>query len=196
MSVFVKICGLTDAQGIAAAVSAGADAVGFVFYEKSSRNLDISTAIELMSSVPAGLTKVAVMLHPDATYCSEVLAAIRPDALQTDAADFDYISLPDDVSAWPVIREDNGAIADELPELYLYEGSASGVGELVDWRRASELASRGRMILAGGLSASNVATAIRQVQPWGVDVSSAVESAPGRKDAGMIREFIAAARAT
>jgi phosphoribosylanthranilate isomerase len=195
VNAMVKICGLTDAASVTAAVNAGADAVGFVFYEKSPRNLDIASAVELMSAVPGGVTRVAVMLHPDAAFCEQVLAAVKPDVLQTDAADFDYIALPDGVAAWPVIRENKILDFGELPEQYLYEGAGSGKGETVDWTRASSIATHGRMILAGGLTASNVATAIRQVRPWGVDVSSAVESAPGQKDANKIQAFIAAAKA-
>ena len=191
----VKICGLTDADNVAAAVRAGADAVGFVFYEKSPRNLDIARAVELMSAVPEGVIRVAVMLHPDAAFCEQVLSATKPDVLQTDAADFDYIALPDGVAAWPVIRENVISDIENLPEQYLYEGAGSGKGETVDWARASDIATHGRMILAGGLTESNVATAIQQVRPWGVDVSSAVESARGRKDPNKIQEFIAAAKA-
>jgi phosphoribosylanthranilate isomerase len=78
---------------------------------------------------------------------------------------------------------------------YLYEGARSGSGETVDWSRAAELARDGNMILAGGLSVMNVARAIAIVRPFGVDVSSAVESAPGEKDSQLIREFISAAKA-
>jgi len=78
---------------------------------------------------------------------------------------------------------------------YLYEGARSGSGEAVDWSRAAELARSGNMILAGGLSVGNVAEAISIVRPFGVDVSSAVESAPGEKDSQLIREFISAAKA-
>ena len=190
-----KSGGRTETASVAAAVNAGADAVGFVFYEKSPRNLDIASAAKLMSTVPEGVTRVAVMLHPDAAFCEQILEAVKPDVLQTDAADFDYISLPDGVIAWPVIREKKISSIGELPELYLYEGAGSGKGETVDWARASTIATHGRMILAGGLTASNVATAIQQVRPWGVDVSSAVESAPGQKDANKIQAFIAAAKA-
>ena len=79
--------------------------------------------------------------------------------------------------------------------MFVYEGAASGVGETVDWDRAALVSGQGRMILAGGLGAENVAQAIRQARPWGVDVSSGIESQPGKKDLGKIREFISAVRA-
>jgi phosphoribosylanthranilate isomerase len=79
--------------------------------------------------------------------------------------------------------------------LFLYEGAKSGQGEMVDWTRAADLAKNRRMVLAGGLSIDNVAEAIATVHPYGVDVSSGVESAPGQKDAQKIRDFISAAKA-
>ncbi len=118
-----------------------------------------------------------------------------PDVLQTDAADFLELDVPDDIGKWPVIRE--GALGDngELPSTFVYEGRTSGQGETVDWSIAARLAAGGQLILGGGLRNDNVAEAIRQVGPYGVDVSSAVESEPGVKSHNLIREFIEAARA-
>ena len=91
--------------------------------------------------------------------------------------------------------EGGAAAAGPIPAVFVYEGPVSGAGETVSWSNAARLAGQGRMILAGGLDADNVATAIREAQPWGVDVSSGVESAPGQKDMEKIRQFIGAARA-
>jgi phosphoribosylanthranilate isomerase len=99
------------------------------------------------------------------------------------------------VIRWPVVRENSAALGNELPGVFVYEGASSGRGETADWPRAAAIAQRGRMILAGGLNAGNVATAISSVDPWGVDVSSAVESRPGKKDPDLIRQFIHAVRA-
>ena len=192
MTVFVKICGMTDEAGLAAAVDAGADAVGFVFYERSPRNLDVTIAAKLRSQVPDHVTAAAVMLHPDAEYCAHVLEVVQPDVIQTDRADFDYLRIPDDIEWWPVLRE--GEATGNMPQRFVYEASASGQGQRVDWERASLIARSGDMMLAGGLDAGNVAEAIERVRPWGVDVSSAVESSPGRKDPQKIRNFVAAAR--
>lgn len=188
----VKICGMTDAAAVQVAVDSGADAIGFVF-AKSVRQVDAHEAREMAACIPAGIRKVAVMLHPQDEQWQEVFEVFEPDVLQTDAEDFLSLRVEESVERWPVLRE--GAVpASNLPRIFLYEGEKSGHGQSVDWSDAEAIAKRGRMILAGGLSAENVMTAIKAVRPWGVDVSSAVESAPGRKDAAKIRAFIAAVR--
>jgi len=189
----VKICGMTAESAIDAAVDAGADALGFVFYAPSPRNLAPLRARELAARVPSRVRRVAVMLHPDIGLWREVERVLRPDVLQTDFEDFSYLEVDPGIEKWPVLRE--GAVPGMLPETFVYEGRSSGRGETVDWDAAAPIARRGRMILAGGLDAGNVGEAIRIVRPWGVDVSSAVESRPGIKDAGKIRAFIEAARA-
>ena len=195
MSVLIKICGLSDAEGINAAVASGADAVGFVFYEKSPRNINIGHAIDLSALVPDQVLRVAVMLHPKPDFCDAVLSGLVPDVIQTDASDFSYLNVPGYVQRWPVLRESQVEKGVPVPERFIYESDASGRGSKVDWVKAARIATQGEMVLAGGLDAGNVAEAIRETKPWAVDVSSGVESAPGRKDPQMIHEFIAAARA-
>ena len=102
--------------------------------------------------------------------------------------------MPYTVERWPVFREGVSSPGDDATT-YLFEGARSGQGETVNWARAAKLAKRGRMILAGGLAADNVAEAITMVRPFGVDVSSGVESSPGQKSSKLISEFIDAARA-
>ncbi len=194
MSLIVKICGLKDSADVEAAVGAGADAVGFVFAE-SVRRVSPAEARVASESVPAGVLKVAVMKHPRAEEWNAVLDGFAPDVLQTDAEDFIGLDVPEGVRRWPVYREGRLRDDETLPGEFLYEGLRSGAGQTVDWRSAAGVARRGNMILAGGLSAENVARAIAAVRPWGVDVSSAVESAPGEKDPMRIREFLKAARA-
>ena len=188
----IKICGLTDAAAVAAAVDAGADAVGFVF-AKSVREIDASRAREISRQVPGGVLRIAVMLHPEQEYWQAVCETFRPDVIQTDLADFDYLDVPAEIRRWPVVRE--GQTTTTFPEEFVYEGSASGQGQQVNWQQAATHAAQGRMILAGGLDADNIADAIAQVAPWGVDVSSAVESVPGKKDPQKIRKFVHAASA-
>ena len=192
MSLLVKICGLRDADTVAAAVAAGANAVGFVFAE-SPRRVSVAEARDAARDVPREVKRVAVMRHPTAAAWAEVRDGFGPDVLQTDIADFASLDVPGSIAKWPVIRE--GDEIDEWPAEFVYEGRASGVGMPVDWHRAAEAGAHGRMVLAGGLDAGNVATAIAIGRPFGVDVSSGVESAPGIKDAALIREFIGAVRA-
>jgi phosphoribosylanthranilate isomerase len=195
MSVRIKICGLTDAAGVNAAVAAGVDAVGFVFFEKSPRNLNIGQAIELAALVPDQILTVAVMLHPEAAFCDAVLAGLSPDIVQTDASDFAYLNVPGHIERWEVLRESGVDDQTRLPKRFVYEGDSSGQGDKVDWQNAARISAQGEMILAGGLDATNVADAIREVRPWAVDISSGVESAPGKKDTQKIDEFVAAVRA-
>ena len=192
MSVFVKICGLSDPEHVHAAIDAGADAVGFVFAE-SVRRITPVEAATVSAHVPPHIKRVAVMLHPTNDEWQEVLREFTPDVLQTDAEDFASLDVPESIERWPVFREGKGQ--PEARNTYVYEGKKSGQGASVDWSRAATLACDGNMILAGGLAAGNVAAAIATVRPYGVDVSSAVESAPGQKDARMINEFVSAAKA-
>lgn len=194
MSLLVKICGLKSGADVAAAVEAGANAVGFVFAE-SPRRVTPEQASEAARAAPAGVTRVAVMRHPSNEDWQTVLAGFEPDVLQTDIGDFAQLDVPSSVRRWPVMREGNPALDEALPEVFLYEGANSGRGETVDWQRAAAVAARGNMILAGGLAAENLGEAIAVVRPHGVDVSSAVESAPGVKDTQMIKDFVTAARA-
>jgi phosphoribosylanthranilate isomerase len=193
MNVLVKICGITTVEALEAAVSAGADAVGFVFHESSPRNVSVAGAALLAARLPPGIRKVAVTLHPAQSLVDEVLAALMPDVWQTDARDFDSLRLPAIVERWRVCR--SGAQPPEpLPSRLLFEGSRSGAGEIADWSEAAGLAARAELILGGGLTPANVAAAVAAVRPFGVDVSSGVESSPGRKDPARIVEFVAAAR--
>ncbi len=194
MSVFVKICGLRDATCVAAAVDAGANAVGFVFAE-SARRISPAEARNIADGVPVHVRRVAVMRHPSNDEWQSVLEQFAPDVLQTDAGDFGSLDIPDDVIRWPVIRQGSGQSTPEVPDVFVYEGPKSGAGETVDWAQARIVSEQGRMILAGGLDAANVGTAIRTVRPWGVDASSGLESSPGKKDVELIRQFIVAVRA-
>ena len=194
MSLVVKICGLRKAEDVKAAVSAGADAVGFVFAE-SVRRVSPKNARKLTQYLPKRVRRVAVMRHPSQSEWQDVLDTFSPDVLQTDIDDFESLDVPDSVERWPVIREGWAGIDGGRPAAFHSEGVPSGAGQHLDWQRAAAIAKRGRMILAGGLGVDNLAPAIRTVRPLGVDVSSGVESRPGRKDPGLIQLFIRAARA-
>ena len=195
MGVFVKICGLTTASDVAAAVDAGADAIGFVF-ARSPRQVTVAAAVELALAVPASIARVAVMRHPTQAEWDTVAAGFGPDWLQTDAGDFDELHIDADVKHMPVYRDRPGLDIEVIghEERVLFEAARSGVGERADWDKAALLAGSTRLMLAGGLDPDNVAVAIRQVRPWGVDVSSGVEKIRGVKDAHKIAAFVNAVR--
>ncbi len=192
MKMMLKICGLGERRHVQAAIDAGADAVGFVFAD-SVRRISPEDAAAISIDVPARIKRVAVMMHPPNDAWQQVLQVFKPDVLQTDVGDIADLDVPASVQTWPVFRE--GQSVPDTDGVYLYEGPRSGHGETVDWSQAAALARRGSMILAGGLRAGNIAEAIATVRPFGIDVSSAVEAAPGQKDASRIAEFIKAARA-
>ena len=194
--LWIKICGLRTHEAIEAAAEAGANALGFVFHAGSPRNLDPGTARELQRAVPAGIERVAVFLHPAQALVDEVLAAVAPDWVQTDADDLATLRLPAGLRVLPVLRSGRPwpSRAADLPSRCLLESARSGAGERADWRAAAQLAHATELVLAGGLDPANVAGAVRAVHPFGVDVSSGVERERGVKDPARIRQFVRAAR--
>jgi phosphoribosylanthranilate isomerase len=190
--VWIKICGLKSTADVAAAVNAGADAVGFVF-APSKRQLSVAQAVEVGRAVPSHILRVAVMQHPSQQLLDEVWHVCQPDVLQTDWSDLASLRVPDALTVLPVLRAGQ-AIQASLASRVLLEGAVSGAGLTTDWSLATELAQRTQLVLAGGLNARNVAAAIAQVRPFGIDVSSGVERAPGEKDPALIEQFIATAR--
>lgn len=193
---FVKICGMNNTQAVAAAVAAGADAIGFVF-APSVRRVTPEQAAELARPARGRALCVAVTQHPSGELLEAIFEVFRPDVLQTDREDFARITLPQGVAGWPVLR---GAQAAEVVNSHagqrvLFEGPKSGTGQVADWSAAAALARRTELLLAGGLKPANVADAIAAVRPFGVDTSSGVEEAPGRKSPALIEEFVNRARA-
>lgn len=192
-SMWVKVCGLTTPDAVAAAVDAGVNAVGFVFAE-SKRKVTPRQAAELARGVPRDILRVAVMLHPSQAQLDEVWSQFRPDVLQTDVDDLATLQVPADLKVTPVFRAGR-ELPVTLPARLLFEGPVSGTGETTDWSAAANLAARTQLILAGGLKPANVAEAISIARPFGVDVSSGVEARPGVKDPDKIYEFVRNARA-
>ena len=190
--MFIKICGMTTSDAVHAAAAAGVDAVGFVF-APSTRRVTPDGAAKLVECLRPGILKVAVTQHPDQALVDEIFDTLAPDYLQTDIEDFDELRLPGSARRLPVLRA-NRERPQSLPGRVLFEGPTSGAGTTSDWESAAELAARTELILAGGLNAANVASAIARVRPFGVDVSTGVERRPGIKDPMKIESFVRAAR--
>ena len=190
--MWIKICGMTTPEAVAAALAAGVDAIGFVFAD-SPRQLTLEDAVSLAAPARGQVRCVAVTRHPSQRYLDDVLAEFRPDVLQTDAEDLRALTLPRELELLPVFRGWDGSQS-RLPSRLLFEGRVSGSGTQCDWTAAQRLARRTQLVLAGGLDAGNVATAISAVRPFGVDVSSGVEERPGVKSPDEVARFAAAAR--
>ncbi|MGV9327436.1 phosphoribosylanthranilate isomerase [Streptosporangium sandarakinum] len=195
--MYVKICGLREPGHVTAAVEAGADAVGFVL-TRSPRRITPALARELAAAVPPHVLTVAVFAGetPDEVRAAALEAGVRAVQLHGDHPREDFAALRD--LGLTLVRAGSasadphcGAFGEDL---LIVDAPRPGSGEPWDWA-AVRGRPTGRWMLAGGLDPANVAEAIDAARPWGVDVSSGVETAPGVKDAGLIREFVAAARA-
>jgi phosphoribosylanthranilate isomerase len=198
--VFVKVCGITSEEDALLAVAMGADAVGFVF-APSTRQIAPQKAAEIARRLPAEIATVGVFRDETRQRVVDIVHGAKLRAAQLhgheSSADSHWIrqrvSLVIKAFAAGDPRLDK---ADEYgADAILVDSSTPGSGEVFDWSLAEGAPSNRRIILAGGLTPENVADAVRVVRPWGVDVSSGVESAPGRKDARKIRAFVEAAKA-
>jgi phosphoribosylanthranilate isomerase len=192
VSLWIKICGMTTPEAVEASLNARVDAIGFVFAE-SIRQVTPQNAADLAAPARGHVLCTAVTRHPTQSAIDEIIAVFKPDLLQTDAEDLPGLRIPPQVQLLPVFRRWQG---DDypMPGRLLFEGLASGTGETSDWVGASRIARKSQLILAGGLKATNVATAIAEVSPFGVDVSSGVEERPGIKSQAEIARFVSAAR--
>ena len=202
MRVRIKLCGVTTPEAAGAAVEAGVDALGFVFAE-SPRRLNISRALQIAAVVPPFVTRVAVFRHPQVAEVAEVLSRFRPHLVQTEPDERLSELLGGGSLLLPVFHDADGVVnevarfvaeAVALPGVHFEAAGRGGRGVLPDWNRAAEIARHAPLVLAGGLNPDNVAAAIRRVRPYAVDVSSGVESAPGVKDAKLVRRFVEAVK--
>lgn len=194
MRIHIKICGITEGAAAHAAVDAGVDSVGFVL-APSVREITPERAAAIASELPGHVDKVAVFRGPLRQDIDRALEGFAADVVQADFPSLAGLRSP---RLLPVFREtvtSHAAIAVEVDGgRFVYEGPTSGIGRAVDWGLAADVAQLGQMILAGGLDPDNVVEAIRTVRPFGVDVSSGVESNPGVKDPALIRAFVQAVR--
>jgi phosphoribosylanthranilate isomerase len=203
MSVKVKICGITNAADGLAAVEAGADMIGLMFYERSPRNISFTAAAEISRALPPFVVKVGVFVNPDEDMvmraigdCGVSLLQFHGEETPEFCTQFGVMSMkafrvrgPESLADLPKYQTDAWLLDAFSPDAH------GGSGAQFNWDLALEATQFGRPIfLAGGLTPENVGEAVRRVQPFGVDVSSGVESAPGKKDHAKVREFIRAVR--
>ncbi|MGH9367982.1 MAG: phosphoribosylanthranilate isomerase [Thermoanaerobaculia bacterium] len=200
----VKICGLTRAQDVALAGALGAAWVGFNFAEGSPRRVPLEASRRLSEAVPAGVLRVGVFVSEDARAIREAVLRARLDLVQLHRPlrpeDLDALSLP----VIAVAKVGSGGVELPAPGLLarcrallfdtLAARQAGGTGKPFDWGVVAGRDFGLPVLLAGGLDPGNVAGAVRRVRPWGVDVASGIESAPGVKDPEKLRRFFQAVR--
>lgn len=211
-SVKIKICGLSTPDTLQAALEAGADMVGFVFFPPSPRNIVLDLARGLGPLATGGAEKVALTVDADDALLGAIIDNLKPDMLQLHGKE-----TPERLQALrqrfglPLMKAIHISGKDDLGEIARYEGVADrllfdarppkdallpgGNGAAFDWTILEGVKTDIPWMLSGGLDAGNVAEAIRMTGAPGVDVSSGVENAPGEKDVGQIRKFVKAARA-
>jgi phosphoribosylanthranilate isomerase len=203
VQVRVKICGITNTEDAAAAVNSGADALGFMFFEGSKRNVPFAQAAEIIRALPPFVTKVGVFVNAEEEFIRGALETgidtlqLHGDETPEFCARFAPVKV---VKAFRMRGDETLRQCLAYPNhAWLLDsyvsGEQGGTGATFDWNLAAEATKLNRrVILAGGLKPFTVAAAVQKVQPYAVDVSSGVESAPGRKDHGKIRAFIVAAK--
>jgi len=197
--MLVKVCGITRLEDAAASVDAGAGAIGFVFWPDSPRFVDPYRARAIAATLPPFVTAVVLFVNQALSHVNAVAALVRLGAVQLHGDETP--SFAAGVSA-PVIRALPVGAAAAWPDgtTLLLDAhdpvKRGGTGRTIDWTAAADLAARRRVLLAGGLTPDNVADAIARVRPFGIDVSSGVERAPGIKDHQRLRALFEAVHAT
>lgn len=198
----VKICGITREEDLVAATTAGADAVGFVFYPPSPRFLNTARAVQLVRRVPPFVSGVGLFVNPDPGYVREILAEVPIDLLQFQGDESPEFCQQFGIPYLKVARMRPGLDLVEFARAFAsargllldaYVEGYGGAGQVFDWSLVPQNLPL-PILLAGGLTVDNVGSAVRTMRPWAVDVSSGVEMAKGIKDAAKIAAFIAAVK--
>ena len=202
----VKICGITDPDDARNAALLGADSIGLNFYERSPRCIDATRAARIIETLPAFVSAVGVFVnHPDPQGLEDLALSLGLHAVQLHGNETpDYCSMIQKVKVIKAFRVDANFRVESLRaygnQVFLLDSGGGtqfgGTGNVFDWNQAFGANAFGWIILAGGLNPENVSEAIRTLHPYAVDVSSGVESSPGRKDYEKMRRFIESVRKT
>ena len=205
METKVKICGITSVADGLAAAEAGADMIGLMFYDQSPRAITLAQAVEISRALPPFVLRVGVFVNPDETLVTRAIADCGLSLLQFHGDEASEFCTQFGVMSMKAVRVRDAESLRQLEHFHTdaflldahsKSGDLGGTGEQFNWDLAIEAQKFGKPVfLAGGLTPENVADAVKQVHPFAVDVSSGVESAPGKKDAAKVRAFIAAAKA-
>ncbi|WP_027714669.1 phosphoribosylanthranilate isomerase [Desulfuromonas sp. TF] len=201
--VKVKICGITNIDDAVHAADCGADALGFVFFDKSPRCISPEQARGIIAELPPFVTAVGLFVNEEPQRVREIAEFCALDALQLhgDETPQDCLLPPHRVVKALRVKDASSLVplADYAVSALLLDAWVSGIyggtGHVFNWELAARAAETRRIILAGGLNPDNVAEAVRSVRPYGVDVSSGVEAFPGRKDPKKVEAFIRNAKA-
>jgi phosphoribosylanthranilate isomerase len=203
MSTRVKICGITSLADAQVAVAAGADVLGFNFFEGSPRHISLEKAAEIAKQIPPAVLRAGVFVNAPEEFITRASGGCGLNLLQFHGDETPEYCVQFGLMSMKAIRIRDAASLKELAnfttDAYLLDAYApaarGGTGEKFNWELAVEAQKFGKPVfLAGGLTPENVADAVRKVRPFGVDVASGVESSPGKKDHAKIRAFIAAVR--
>jgi phosphoribosylanthranilate isomerase len=188
--MFVKICGITNREDALAAVDAGARALGFIFYDKSPRAVTGAQIENFVNEIPKDIWKVGVFVDESLAKIEEIGASLGLDIAQLHGSETPD-QHPRGLRVWKAFRVTDGRIPEpaSATEATLLDGPSTG--KPFDWSLAASFP--GKLIVAGGLDEHNVRDAVAIAQPWGVDVSSGIETTPGRKDHARMKKFIEAA---
>ncbi len=194
MKPFIKICGLTRPGDIRAVVAAGADAVGFVLAESSSRRVTIAQLRDLAALVPAGVLRVGVFAGQSRDFLLAAVAAGKLDAVQLHGTEpSEFAAAIDFAAVWKAVHLAEAADLDRFdgyPAVrFVIDAARGGSGRTCDWRLARQFALRHPVLIAGGISPDNAVRALAETAARGVDLSSSLESAPGCKDPGLVQKL-------
>ena len=202
--VYVKVCGITSTEDARTATSSGADAIGLVF-AKSPRKLSVEQAREIAATLPGGVLKVGVFVDEEPEEVLRIAAEVGLDYTQLhgdESPESVTVLRGEGVKVIKALRVRGAgslaALDDYEADLFLLdvwsEKARGGTGERFDWELAKSYGGRGNIVVSGGLTPDNVREAIRFFEPYGVDASSSLEDAPGKKNGERVRRFVSAAK--
>lgn len=197
----IKVCGITRPADAQAAVRAGATAIGMIFYPESPRAVRVAQAAMIASVVPASVMKVGVFVNESPNRIRTLVHAARLDVIQLHGDEGpDVLAQLSDFRLWKAVRVDGKFHPDSLARLdveaFVLDAPGDGyggTGKTFPWSKAVEAKRHGHVIVSGGLADDNVSEVIREVDPWGVDASSRLESRPGEKDPAAVQAYVSAA---